>query len=146
MFQLFIRSFLSFSNSSKKALPSRTMNKLALIVVFSSGVLLAISVSLLATYIQNENLRHRSSEQDVKDLLIVSRRKAFEQSQAIASIPDESQLSVVPETLLYLNVLTGKENDKSSASTFDVNTGKCICVTCKYFTVYFKTTTLKKAQ
>ena len=89
------------------------MNIICLLVVFTLGVVFTFVGSLLAEYVKSEVLRNQS-ETEVQEL-IENRRKIFERSRSLTSIPDGSQLSVF-DTELVPDINQVKEVVGSRAS------------------------------
>lgn len=71
------------------------MNTFALLGIFLLGAFSAIILSMTFHLYQNESTRLEE--------LIASRRRMYERSEKMVSIPDESQLSVVPQAEVVLD-------------------------------------------
>ena len=93
------------------------MNAISLIAVFTLGIVFTLLVSFLSEHVRNESIRQQS-ERDVEEA-IATRRKIFEKSRALTSIPDESQLTVVDAE--FARDLPQRRPQKIS---FDTNPGK----------------------
>jgi len=89
------------------------MNVYLLITVFAVGALSSLIVSLLTDYVKNETLRYESVRN--KEKLIESRRKMFEKSLKLSSMPDDFQLSVFDAEIVPVNV------DESPSSVLDTS-------------------------
>ena len=122
-----------FLRFSKKSFPitirnQSKMNTATLFGVFSFGVLLTVCVSFFATYLTSENFIQ--SERAVEHL-IASKRRAFELSQSVISIPEESQLTVVSETESLLDIFAYHDKPSTNSVDDDTNLGKnCIIIIC----------------
>ena len=89
------------------------MNVYLLITVFAVGALSSLIVSLLTDYVKNETLRYESVRN--KEKLIETRRKMFEKSLKLSSMPDDFQLSVFDAEIVPVNV------DESPSSVLDTS-------------------------
>ena len=83
------------------------MNKLTLLAVFALGATSALFISFFSLYfLQND-------EGSRLEQLIKERKLIYEQSRNMASIPDESQLSIVPESDILLDLNSTKDKLKN---------------------------------
>ena len=98
---------------NRKSLSRINMNAISLIAVFTLGIVFTLLVSFLSEHVRNESIRQQSEE------AIATRRKIFEKSRALTSIPDESQLTVVD--VEFARDLPQRRPQKIS---FDTNPGK----------------------